>query len=93
MMVNGQRAINQLDGMQSAMHMLQSGSGVPAALERFQGWAGFSFEDVELGIFRTAIPDVFKNDSGNVWTQSPGTSAIIEQLDKLYIQKGEILPA
>jgi hypothetical protein len=55
--------------------MLRNGGVIPAALERFQGWSGFSFESMGSGIFRTTIPDIITNNSGEVWTQPPGTRA------------------
>ena len=79
MRVNRQIVKATIDGMSVpislAMRRLHNGSAIPAELEGYQGWEGFSFESIGSGIFRTTIPDVLTNNTGAVWTQQPGTRA------------------
>ncbi len=76
--INGQDVRATLDGVGIpfgfALHLLQNGAALPAALDRYQRWEGFRFESAGSGIFRTTIPDVFTNREGSqVWTEPHGS--------------------
>ncbi len=78
--VNGQRVSCTLDGMavgcSQAYHMLDVGSAIPAALEKWQQVPGFSFESLGLGIFKTTFPDIYINPRGGFVTQPAGIAPI-----------------